>query len=821
VNDLRMSRARLYVVIDAFESDLRSGIERYLLDHMPADEVFTPAELGRVSERRSPDVDGEGVSHVHYLDLGVALDVLLRHKERLPHELTLELRSPGSDLARLIPIRHRVMHGRPLLDEDPSNALRELSQLKSRHWGETKAVVKHLHDDAAWEPLVEKQGVPNERTLHNLPEVDYDETSFIGRKQEREKLLQALKRRRTPVTTLTGEGGIGKTALALDVAYQLLDSEENPYEAILWVSLKTEKLTAHGVEELRGAIRGIDNTVLALGQGLASNFSGSLSDLADALDGIEALVIIDNLESAHGEEIVQMYDALPESVTYLFTSRWGIGQLERTFPVPPLSTSEAILLLRKFAAARSQSNLSSLSQSAAENTVRSLRYSPLALRWFVLASEAGRVPLEALRDQSELLDFCVRNVVEALSADSRAVLTVLRSLDRSISFDEFAVLTEMTIDALRRATKELTRGSLVVVEAEAAGAVAGRLALTATARLFLAQPDATSDFLATVRRREREYRSLIEETNDADHRDNFSRIYARDATDRPSLYLLETALNFARSGNPMRARQNVERARSFSPEYPEIYRVSARLRAAEGQFEAAVAELQSGLIYASDPSLRARTLHDMGDISSRHLRDTQQGLVHAKAAHDASPCSDTALLVGKLLVWTSDYKGGHEYLQEAHDSAPRRRRLYISTVIVDSWARWAGAELRDHAFESALSKSATGFHLGRQLHEAHPHDRRLADAVAECCIIAIRAQGQVSDAVLTRQSAMLRSLAQFIVRTHTQISPMKARLLKDSLLSTRVRDSLGSETNLALEKARSALVSASARHSRADRLAKT
>lgn len=799
-----MSRARLYVLIDAFEADLRASIEKYLLDHLPFEEVFSPLELERAKERSDAEGNGEEVSgFVHYLDLQVAIDILLRFKERLPHELTLELTASASDFPKLAPIRHRVMHGRPLLDTDPMTTVSLLSPLRSRHWPLTKKILRRLQDEPAWEPLFEKQPLAHERTLHNLPEVDYDETSFVGRKPEREKLLDALKRRRNPVTTLTGEGGIGKTALALEVAYQLLDSADNPYEAILWVSLKTEKLTAFGVEVLRDAIRGIDNTILALGQGLSADFAGSLRDLAEALDGIEALIIIDNLESAHGAEIVEMYDALPASVTYLFTSRWGIGQLERTFPVPPLSEGESELLLRKFATARRQRHLAALSPAAARNTVEGLRRSPLAIRWFVLASEAGRVPLETLRDQSVLLEFCVKNVVDTLSDDSRAVLTVLRSLDRSIGFDEFAVLTEMSIDALRRATQELTRGSLVVVEAETAGAIAGRLALTATARMYLPRPDVTSGFLGTVRKRERDYRAALE--GSAGRSRGFGNVTPRDSNDRPAVFLLESAQNFARSGNLTQARGHIERARSFNPEFSEIYRVSARLRSQEGQHEAAVSELQSAIVFATDDGSRARAHYDTADITSRHLRDLGQALHHARVAYDLDPCAETAFLLGKILIWTGEYKEGQAFLQEAHDGSARRMKLYVSTVIVDGWGRWAEAEMRDHEYESALVKALGGFHVGRQMFDSHPRDQKLCDALAECSIHAVRAQGRVSDAALSRHSHGLRAVAQFIIRSHQQVAVTKSRVLRDSLHSAQIRDALGGETKKLMELARASL----------------
>jgi MoxR-like ATPase len=55
-----------------------------------------------------------------------------------------------------------------------------------------------------------KDGFP-----HNLP---HQFTSFVGREREKQELARLLAT--TRLLTLTGEGGVGKTRLALEVAAQ-------------------------------------------------------------------------------------------------------------------------------------------------------------------------------------------------------------------------------------------------------------------------------------------------------------------------------------------------------------------------------------------------------------------------------------------------------------------------------------------------------------------------------------------------------------------------------------------------------------------------
>ena len=164
-------------------------------------------------------------------------------------------------LEALARARNRVCHSRPLEEEDLPSFL-DLGKFLLQHastwdWDELKAVQRKMDEDPNdvlrlqipefWR--LERGTVPN-----NLPLPDYDETTFLGRITERKELKRHLLGRH-PVVTLVGEGGVGKTALALQCVYDLLDlGEECPYEAIVWVTLKNKVLTSSGIASVQGAV---------------------------------------------------------------------------------------------------------------------------------------------------------------------------------------------------------------------------------------------------------------------------------------------------------------------------------------------------------------------------------------------------------------------------------------------------------------------------------------------------------------------------------------------------------------------------------------
>ena len=83
---------------------------------------------------------------------------------------------------------------------------------------------------------------------HKLPQPDFDDTGFVGRQQDRKSLLNLLLGSH-PVFTVTGEGGVGKSALAVQCLYDLLPHRDR-FDAIVWTSLKSAQLTAGGVRQV-------------------------------------------------------------------------------------------------------------------------------------------------------------------------------------------------------------------------------------------------------------------------------------------------------------------------------------------------------------------------------------------------------------------------------------------------------------------------------------------------------------------------------------------------------------------------------------------
>src|ERR1017187_1857917 len=97
---------------------------------------------------------------------------------------------------------------------------------------------------------------------NNLPIADFEaDGGFIGRAEELGKLKRLVLRTLDRVITITGAGGVGKTALALRLCQHLLRMTPLPFEAIVWTSAKEERLGLTGIEMIDPSLRTFDDLV--------------------------------------------------------------------------------------------------------------------------------------------------------------------------------------------------------------------------------------------------------------------------------------------------------------------------------------------------------------------------------------------------------------------------------------------------------------------------------------------------------------------------------------------------------------------------------
>ena len=261
--DFGATRNTCFALISSIEEDFRSLI----LACAEADASVLPDDVKEnAMRRRTADLrmdsisssvqDSELLPYIDFADISKILQSRIAPREAANSEWLVLI---SKEMLSLTAARNRVCHSRPLETDDLPKILdfsRNAVTARSGYaFSSTSATLGRLADDPGFVLTIQIPSfwIERPRIHHNLPIPEFDETGFVGRHSDRLNTLKLLKSH-YPVLTVVGEGGVGKTALALRCLYDLLDDPSAPYDAIIWVSLKTAALTEAGVKNLSGAI---------------------------------------------------------------------------------------------------------------------------------------------------------------------------------------------------------------------------------------------------------------------------------------------------------------------------------------------------------------------------------------------------------------------------------------------------------------------------------------------------------------------------------------------------------------------------------------
>ncbi|MBE8967436.1 tetratricopeptide repeat protein [Nostocales cyanobacterium LEGE 12452] len=310
----------------------------------------------------------------------------------------------------------------------------------------------------------------------NLPR--YNDV-FVGRKQEIARCLEALSpEERGWGVTIDGIGGMGKTALALEVAH--LARQQALFDAYLFVSAKTTRLSIEGVRQETLALSSLDSFCREFAKGLGETDIVKMTDaterrraLLDALRGRRTLLIWDNLETLNAEErdmIAEFLRKLPTPNKAIITSRRRTGESAVTIRLDRLLEAEALELMKE--KGRSHPRLAQELNATKPEILTALYEAsggnPLALDW-TLGQVAHKgysisVALERLRNAAkspDLYGFLFADAAQTLFEKDRTVLSALVVFLTPAKTAALADATDLAITEIQVSLERLVTLSLV------------------------------------------------------------------------------------------------------------------------------------------------------------------------------------------------------------------------------------------------------------------------------------------------------------------------------------------------------------------------
>jgi tetratricopeptide (TPR) repeat protein len=433
---------------------------------------------------------------------------------------------------------------------------------------------------------------------HNVPTPDYEfEGGYVGREDDIKKITSLLEGNLHRVITITGAGGVGKTALALRVIQKYLKSSKSKFDGIVWLSAKETKLSYLGIEDIEPTVKSyedlLDTIIDVMGyRTLESTIEQKEFDLNALFDiHTSILIVIDNLETIRDERIINfILDAHPNT-KILITSRTGLGQVERRHELKQLKEKEAVVLFRLIARDKRLTYLHELDDETVKSYVKKVACYPLAIKWVIGQVAVGKdinIVINLINETtSDISRFCFDQVYGALSESAKKILCTLSMFDDPPPSGVLNYVLNIPGQSFDDGARELILVSLVIPEQykTAQNEISSKYALLSLTRGYVRQQlDKEPILKRDIAERLQTVQTTIEEADRAQkqYRFGLSNLGATTEEEKIAAMLATTAHQKYQSGRYSDAVEDYKRANKIAPRFASIYRNWAVMESQEG-----------------------------------------------------------------------------------------------------------------------------------------------------------------------------------------------------------------------------------------------
>jgi len=672
-------RNTCFALLSAIEVDLRELIERELLtgaqdNIIPADVKESATNRYGFDHRDSPmSGDPTIVDLLPYLDFADLAKVLSPAMEELKGRYGEGFPSVPPKIEAFAPVRNRVCHSRPLEEHDFASCLdfsKELLQINSSlPWTTLRETQRMLEERPGYVislQIPEFWEIGSTSIKHNLPLPDYDETGFLGRGADRNAVRKHLLAAH-PIITIVGEGGVGKSALAIQCLYDILTLGDNPpYQAIIWTSLKIKTLTASGVRDIKDAITStlgiIENVAKELGTTLPENknLESAIQEILEYLGLFKILLIIDNYETVTDNSLRPLLTSVPAGSKILLTSRVGLGELEIRYKLDPMDLKTSVALLRRFSRSLNIELLFTAGEKRLDRYCQHLYYNPLLIKWFTQSVSLGSDPEKLIARGNagfdEVLKYCFENLFSRLNDDERHVLHLLAAARRPLTPTELLFLMQsvnqfepINVDGAVRTLHSSSMLKRSPVDAKSReGAI--QLSLTDVASDYIARfaPPEKAIF-EKVQQASRKLSQQIQSSSvrQAAYKFDLHAVRASTRDERIAAYHLNSALESSKARNFDEARKSVATAKELLPTFAETYRISSLVESRADETYKALQEIEEAVQLAPDSPL---VHYQFANFLTNSLDDYERALAECDAGIKRGP--DEAFTTLRALILT-------------------------------------------------------------------------------------------------------------------------------------------------------------------------
>lgn len=301
------------------------------------------------------------------------------------------------------------------------------------------------------------------KVKQNLPQPDYGK--FIGREEELSKAMRILRpypHSQHSLVTIDGVGGIGKSALALEIAHRFLREHdklppEERFDALIWTSAKQTVLrSGRGIVTRQQALRTLDDicesiaVTLEIEEKIGSHLRNQVELIRRYLSQQRTLLIVDNLETVDDEAVIEFLQEIPAPTKVIVTTR---HRIDVAYPVRLVGMKwEDSKILIEQECVKKEVILAEEQKKKLHDRTGGV---PLAIVWSIAEIGFGysvdAVLVKLGNPQGDIARFCFEGVVEKIkNTDAYKLLLVLALFEDSGSREELGHVAGFADDLISR-----------------------------------------------------------------------------------------------------------------------------------------------------------------------------------------------------------------------------------------------------------------------------------------------------------------------------------------------------------------------------------
>jgi LuxR family transcriptional regulator, glucitol operon activator len=591
-----------------------------------------------------------------------------------------------------------------------------------------------------------KQSIPL-KIPNNLPVPDYEhDGGFIGRENDIKKIAELLQGDLHRVITITGAGGVGKTATALKVIQKVIESNPTCFDGIVFLSAKENKLSLVGIEDFEPTLKNYDellDTILKVLMGYDSEVLSieSKENEINALFDLykRVLIVIDNLETVTDDRIKDFILDSHKNLKILITSRKGLGQVERIYELNQLNPHEAILLFRQIAKEKKLITLSRLDNEIILKYVNKVACFPLAIKWLIgnvaLGKDINAIIDSILGENSDIAKFCFEHIYSNLSENSKKLLCSFSLSEAPMQAGVIKYISDLNQYDFEDSISELILVSLVMQEqnknnTDKIGTKYDILSLT---RGYIRnQLDKNYLLKKDLENRLKTAQSKIEESEKvkSSYSHSLSNLGACTDEEKVAVVLVHAAYQKFQSGLYEDAVEDYKRAREIAPNFYSIYR------------NWAVMEYEQGHVIESDGLMKKATEINPTDFqlwliwgSMKRKEDKIKDAI--KYYHKAFEIKPNDPIILNSLGQAKSRNGDHEEAKDLFFKALEigktipghniKNEIINRCSIADNFRRWGEELSRQKKIKEAKHKLNEALDQISTAEELDPHDTKTKD----------------------------------------------------------------------------------------------